>query len=159
LWVGRAAENALLRFDVASLQASSTATATIGLAKAVSSLSVDAGDRLWAIENLGSVQMFAGASTLANSATPTATFTHAFEQLTSVAREPPSDRLFAGQISGAGALGWNQASTRTGTATSDFAITNGNHAYWSMQIAGNRLYAAGSHSETEAGVAIWPNAS
>jgi hypothetical protein len=167
LWAGRASTNdgpaashALLRFDVASLQASSTPSATITTTKATSSLAVDADDRLWAIENLGKVLMFTGASALpAAGATPTATFTHAFEQLTSVVREPTSDRLFGGQISGAGTLGWNQASNRTGTSMSDFVISSGDHAYWALQLAGNRLYAAGKHSSTSGGVAIWPSAS
>jgi len=154
LWVGRAAgELGVLRFDdAASLTSASTPSATLPTTAAATSLAIDGG-LLWA--NLGgTIAMFADATTA-----PAASFVHPFEQIMGNAYDPVSDRLFGGQISGAGVLAWNQAHTKTGPSNDDFVVADGGHAYWTMQIAQNRLYAAGAHSSTESGVAIWPNAS
>ena len=92
-------------------------------------------------------------SKLTDASAPTATFVHSSQQLPSVAFESASDRLFGGQMSGAGTLAWNGASKRTGTVVSDFKVADG--AYSTMQISGDRLYAGGTHGDGTAGVALW----
>lgn len=114
-------------------------------------------DRLFAILAPWEIQTYVGASTFTGTTVPVVTYAHQWQQTPSVAYDPVSDRVFAGQISGAGSLAWNQASMKTGMATHDFQLDDG--AYWWMQIEGDRLYALGrqaasSPSPTQ-GISIW----
>lgn len=118
-----------------------------------------ASDTAWTQSFLQGTQLFTGASTLTSASTSKAKFTHAFQQLPGLAYESTGDRLFLGQISGAGLLAWNAAKTKTGTPANDFATPN--VAVWTMAIAQNRLYGGGS--TTNGGVTnavmVWTNAS
>ena len=169
LYVGRTANPggilvpALLAFDAAhSLTDSSSPAVQIPRPHEATTLRVDANDHLWADEaNLGGqVVRFDGASTLAMDATPKAVFTNPKNNLPAFALEPVSDRLYAGQVTGSGIIGWNQASTKTGTLPPDFTFAAG--SYTSMQIDTDRLYCAGgtsSSSGNAVGVTIWPHIS
>ena len=124
-------------------------------------MNVDGQDDLWIAYNNGESQIdrFAGASTIGSAATASATYTHPNKQLPSFAFEPVSNRLFVGQISGAGMLAWDSATTLSGSPTFDFTLASG--AFWAMAVDPDhdRLYAGGQYADAKYGVAIWPSAS
>lgn len=117
------------------------------------------GDTLWTNSFLQGSQLFTGASTLTSASTAKAKFTHAFQQTPGLAYDPAGDRLFLGQISGAGFLAWNAAATKTGTPANDFATTG--NGVWTATIAQNRLYAGGSltNGGNVNAVMVWTNVS
>jgi hypothetical protein len=102
-------------------------------------------------------QLFTSASTMTSASTAKAKFNHAFQQTPGVAYDATGDRLFLGQISGAGLLAWNAAGTKTGSPTNDFATTGVN--VWDMALAQNRLYAGGSTTNggVQNAVMVWTN--
>lgn len=101
-------------------------------------------------------QLFTGASTMTSSATAKAKFTHAFQQTPGLGYDATGNRLFLGQISGAGLLAWNAAGGKTGTPANDFATTT--VSAWSIAIAQNRMYATGAVSGGDSNaVMIWTN--
>ncbi len=143
----------IFRFDAQDLTSTSTPAVSVARPGVVTTLIAGADDLLFSAERLGNVEMWSPASKLTDASAPTATFVHSSQQLPSVAFESASDRLFGGQMSGAGTLAWNGASKRTGTVVSDFKVADG--AYSTMQISGDRLYAGGTHGDGTAGVALW----
>ncbi len=118
-----------------------------------------ASDTVWTQSFLQGTQLFTGAATLTSSSTAKAKFTHAFQQLPGLAYESTGDRLFLGQISGAGLLTWNTAKTKTGTPANDFATPA--LAVWTMATHPNRLYAGGvmTNGGNTNAVMVWTNAS
>ncbi len=114
-------------------------------------------DLLFTLSFLEGSQLFTGASTLGSSATAKAKFNHAFQQTPGLAYDGTADRLFLGQISGAGLLAWNTASTKTASPANDFATTG--VSVWDMALAQNRLYAGGSttNGSVTNAVMVWTN--
>ncbi|HUJ63747.1 MAG TPA: hypothetical protein VLX92_34845 [Kofleriaceae bacterium] len=154
------ANSTVLAFDDAhALTSSATPTATIARPYPATRMRVDGADNLWLSFSDGEpeIDRFAGASTLGSSATPTTIYTVTNMQVPGFAYEPTSDRLFVGQISGMGVLGWDKAEMETGMPTQDFTLSLG--AYWTMLIDHDRIYGGGQHASGSTGVAIWPNAS
>lgn len=100
-----------------------------------------AGPDLWINAGLGGIHRFAGAAAGAPATSPTAIFDHMWDQLEGYAHHPGSDRLFAGQISGAGIQVYESVSGSSGEATPDFALDE-SCAAWSMEIAASRLVAS-----------------
>lgn len=118
-----------------------------------------ASDTVWTQSFLQGTQLFTGAATLTSSSTAKAKFTHAFQQLPGLAYESGGDRLFLGQISGAGLLAWNGAKTKTATPANDFATPA--LAVWTMATHPNRLYGGGimTNGGNTNAVMVWTNAS
>jgi hypothetical protein len=95
------------------------------------------------------------------SANPTtrAAFKHPFNQLPSLVYVPLAssggDRLFMGQISGAGLLAWNGAGLATGQPMHDFATTNAN--VWALALSNSRLVGGGSFGAgtPSTGIGLW----
>ena len=145
-------DGSLLRFDGArSLTSASAPSMTIAVSKpATRLLGSEAADSLFGVQPLGDANRWSSPATLTSGSAPAATFHHPYGQLAGIALDAPSGRLFLGQTSGAGLLAWNAAATRTGTPPFDLKVHGG--AYWAMQIADHRLYAA---SVASPGVAIW----
>jgi len=162
---------ALLAFDAAdSLGSGATAVAKIPRLPPVdgsvsstpfNSLTVDAGDRLWA--RLGDspsagygdgVALFNGASTLGSTSTAQALFTHPWHQVWGYAFDPVGGRLFASQGSGAGLLVWNDAAHATGARSHDFVLGNAVSSWMSVQDT--RLYGVSAGGGTSNGsIRIW----
>jgi hypothetical protein len=160
---------ALLAFDAADhLGSDATAAAKIAQLPPVAgahsgtpfnSLTVDAGDHLWA--RLGDrssygdgVALFTGASTLSSTSSARAVFTHPWLQMAGYAFDPVAGRLFVSQISGAGLLVWNDALHATGAKSHDFVL--GQEVSWWMGLQGTRLYGVSSGSgPTNASVTVW----
>lgn len=114
-------------------------------------------DALW-VSGFGyGTQMFAGASTLTSMSKAKALFTHAWGQLPAAAYDPTGDRLFLGQISGAGVLAFSSASAATGTPAVGYTLEK-NDAAWSAAIDKDRLYAIGpftSNGGAKESIAVW----
>ncbi len=96
---------------------------------------------------------------LTSASVPSAHFTHAFSQTPGVAWDPAADRLFLGQISGAGMLAWHGATTATGAPPHDYAVPN--VAIWTHALAGGRLFGGGSSGSgaPSPGIAVWETSS
>jgi hypothetical protein len=107
-------------------------------------------DSLWVGHYCGT-EHFSGASAISSSSSATALFTHPWYQLPGVAYDPIGDRLFLGQISGAGLLAYNSASSASGAPSPSFVLSQSSAA-WSMTIAGDRLYASMGSAST---IAVW----
>lgn len=116
-----------------------------------------ASDTLWTTSFMAGSELFADASTLASASNAQALLSHPFQQLPALAYDAGGDRAFAGQISGAGVLVWNDASAASGTPAVSFTLTT-ELAAWSMAVASDRLYAIGSVSSgggNTLGIAVW----
>jgi hypothetical protein len=99
---------------------------------------------------------------LSATTTTRAAFRHPFMQLPSLVYVPAvgalnGNRLFMGQISGAGLLAWNDPGLATGTPTHAFASTPAN--VWALGSTGSRLVGGGSFgaSVPATGVGLWNN--
>jgi hypothetical protein len=162
------AKAALVAFDGAEALGSSTVPAAkiplsqlIATAKDWSSWSPDQlvwdarSDSLWVGNQLGT-EHFSGAHSISSSSTAKALFTHPWHQLPGVAYDPIGDRLLLGQISGAGLLAYDGASSASGTPEPSFVLLPSSPA-WSLSIDGGRLYAMipGGNSSTPATLAVW----
>lgn len=95
---------------------------------------------------------------LSATTTTRATFKHMWLQLPSLLYVPSPggvDRLFMGQISGAGLLAWNGAGLATGQPAHDFATTNAN--VWTLALSTSRLAGGGSFGagSPSAGIGLW----
>jgi hypothetical protein len=113
-------------------------------------------DVLWAISSFNGVFEFPGASTLTSSSAPQALFTHAFQQTPDAVYLPSEQRLFVGQISGAGLLAWNNPLSLNGSPTADFSISAS--SVWHLATIGGRIYGAGlfgTASPRVLGVGVW----
>ena len=163
---GESASALLLAFDGASTLGQSAApSATIpstqflpaGGTEGAELITVDtATNTLWATTFLAGTELFHSASSLTSAANASARLTHNFQQLPAFAYDAAGDRAFAGQISGAGILAWDGASSASTTPPSDFTLA-GNIAAWSMTVAQNRLFATGSlaGAPTTEIIAVW----
>ncbi len=98
---------------------------------------------------------FFPSSALSSASAPSAHFTHPFLQTPGLAYDGGADRLFLGQISGAGLLAFDDASASSGAPSSDFAVPD--VALWAIAIDGGRLYGGGSFgpSPPAAGIGVW----
>ncbi len=100
----------------------------------------DGGVSLWTSAGSGEVIRIDQADRFTGPVQPTATYRHPFQQIFSNAYDPLGDRLYGGQVSGAGLIGWNQASRVAGDAgMHDFAVTTNN--YGKVVVAGSQLFA------------------
>lgn len=95
---------------------------------------------------------------LAASTTATAAFKHMWMQQPSLVHVPAPggvDRLFMGQISGAGLLAWNGPGLATGQPMHDFATPNAN--IWALTLSNTRLIGGGSFGAgtPSVGIGLW----
>jgi hypothetical protein len=95
---------------------------------------------------------------LSATTTTRATFKHMWMQLPSLLYVPSPggvDRLFMGQISGAGLLAWNGASLATSQPMHDFATTSAN--VWALTLSPSRLIGGGSFGSVtpSVGIGLW----
>jgi hypothetical protein len=118
-----------------------------------------ASDTVWTQSFTQGTQLLTGAATMTSATTSKARFTHNFQQVPGLAYDSTSDRLFLGQISGAGLLAWNAAKTKTGTPANDFTTLA--LSVWSMATQPNRLYGGGvmNNGGNTNAVMVWTNAS
>ena len=99
----------------------------------------DAKGNLWVQSTPGEIHLILDAGSLTSTTQPAASFTHPFTQIFGLVYDPTGDRLFGGQVSGAGILVWNAATSRMGDAgTQDFVLSL--DTAQTMQISGDRLY-------------------
>lgn len=98
---------------------------------------------------------FFPSSALSSGSAPSAHFTHPFLQTPGLGYDGAADRLFLGQISGAGLLAFDDASAATGAPPNDFAVSA--TAIWAIAIDGGRLYGGGSFGSAlpAAGIGVW----
>jgi hypothetical protein len=131
------------------------AAADAGVASltAIAEAQVDAAGNLWLLEGFGRVDLIKGGAL----GTPTgnAQFTHPWDQLAAMA--VVGDKLFAGQISGAGIVVWDGAAARTGLqdAGPDWTLDMTVPA-WALAVGGGRLYALAAEAQTH--LAVWTDA-
>jgi hypothetical protein len=99
--------------------------------------------------------LFHDAGSLTGASTPAAHFTHAFQQLPSVALDAATGRLISGQISGAGFLAWEDAMSASGGPAHDHVISS--DAVWDLAMDATRTYGSGSvgGAPGESGIGIW----
>lgn len=97
--------------------------------------------------NMSGTESFSGAGSITSSSNAKAAFSHSWLQLPGAAYDPGGDRLFLGQISGAGVLAWSGAKSATGAPASSFTL-NASTAAWSMSVdaTNDRLYAIGPYT-------------
>jgi len=116
-------------------------------------LHVAGGDNLviTSSEDIGSTRMFPMASTLTTGGMSPARFTHGFQQLRDAVYVPSVDRLFATQVSGAGLIAYDDASSATGDQDLSWALEPGAFV-WSAAFHQGDLYAS---ANTE--LKIWRN--
>jgi hypothetical protein len=116
------------------------------------------GGHLWVANGSpGSALLFAGADTLTSVSSVTAEYTHQWGQISDAAYLPGPDRLLGTQVSGAGLLAYDAATSATGTVEEDwtFSDTSG----WSMALAANSLYVSGLSGGSGPYLRIYRNAS
>jgi hypothetical protein len=118
---------------------------------------VDGNGDFWI--DYGYIRLFLGASTINTGSTSQAQFTHQWgAQIYAMASDTTGNKLIGGQVSSAGAICWNNPSSKTGeTNPEDWtlqAIGTASH----MTIAGNRLYMGSASTFGGSGyVNIWDN--
>jgi len=144
------------RFDDGTTLTSATAPSGSRAWPEIQSLVPAGSDSLLALDRTG-IHLLPDVSRLDALTVPKATFVHESHQVMFAAYESSSDRVYGGQISGAGGLlGWTAASARWGRVESDIRVAEG--GFIAGTIDGNRLYAGGTLSPTWVGVLAWPDA-
>jgi len=104
---------------------------------AIHTASADAAGNLWMLEGFGRVVLVKGGAL--GAATGAAQFTHPWHQMASMT--VAGGKLFAGQISGAGVLVWNDPLTRSGEVSgADWTLSDA-VASWAMTVGADHLYA------------------
>ena len=158
----------LLAFDNAdTMTASAAPAAKVPLANFISPVNATVGsdliqwnaksDTLWVTGYQDGTQLFTGASSITSSSKAKALFTHAYQQLPGFAYDEMGDHAIAGQISGAGVLEWNSASSATNSPAISFTLAQ-TAADWSLAIANDRLYGIGHYGSPET-IAVWKSIS
>ncbi len=123
---------------------------TFGALAGVDKIQLDDIGSLWVLRSPGEVLRVDGVAVAGPDAGHAARFTHPFDQIFGFAFEQTNNRLFAGQVSGAGVLAWNLANTRAGDAgTPSFVLSSDSVA--TMEIGANRLFA----SFFQQGIKVW----
>ena len=113
-------------------------------------------DSLWVGNQIG-IEHFSDARALSSASSARALFSHPWHQLPGVAYDARGDRLFLGQISGAGLLAYDGASRASGTPEHSFVLAPSSPA-WALAIDRNRLYAIIPGSAMDPTVlAVWKN--
>jgi hypothetical protein len=114
---------------------------SLGATAQVNKVQLDGVGALWIERAPGEVLRLDNAATVEADAGFDARYTHPFDQIFGFAFEQTNNRLFAGQVSGAGLLAWNMANTRTGDAgTHSFVLSTDSVA--TLEIGQNRLFAS-----------------
>jgi hypothetical protein len=100
------------------------------------------GGHLWVTNGSpGSVLLFENASTLTSASSDTAEYTHQWGQISDAAYLPGQDRLLGTQVSGAGLLAYDTATSATGTVEEDWTFSTSSG--WSMALEAGSLYVTG----------------
>jgi hypothetical protein len=169
LFVGTAqSAGVLLAFDNAnSLAANAAPAAKVPLANFILPVNAVVGtdliqwnsktDTLWVSGSSNGTELFTGAASITSSSKAKADFTHQFQQLPAFVYDEMGDHAIAGQISGAGVLEWNSASSASGSPAVSFTLDKG-AADWSLSIEKDRLYGIGHYSSPEV-IAVWKSIS
>jgi hypothetical protein len=100
----------------------------------------DPAGNLWLLEATGRIVLVKGGAL--GTATGAAQFTHPWGQVESMT--VAGDKLFAGQISGAGVLVWNDPLARSGAVSGADWTLSRDVASWAMTAGADRLYALAS---------------
>jgi len=123
---------------------------TFGSLAGVDKVQLDDIGSLWILRSPGEVLRIDNVATATAGAGFDARYTHPFDQIFGFAFEQTNNRLFAGQVSGAGILAWSQANAKTGDAgTHTFQLSADPVA--TMDIGANRLFASFFQKE----VKVW----
>jgi hypothetical protein len=107
---------------------------------AIDTVYADPAGNLWLLEDAGRVVLVKGGAL--GTATGAAQFTHPWGQLESLT--VAGGTLFAGQVSGAGVLVWNDPLARSGVVSGADWTLSRDVASWAMTAGGDRLYAFSS---------------
>jgi hypothetical protein len=120
---------------------------------------IDSMDRLWICDG-GTIRLFLNASTLTSVSSSQAQFTHPFFQIYTMGVDIVGDKLIGGQISGAGAIVWDNPASMSGEGNiSDWTLTE-NGGPRRMVISDDRLYVASIAAMDDwSYVNIWNNIS
>jgi len=120
---------------------------------------VDGNGQLWV--GYGYVRLFLNASSLTSSSTSQAQFTHQWgPQIFAMASDTTGNKLIGGQVSGAGAIVWNNPASKTGETNADDWTLKAFGTASFMTISGNRLYMGSATTLGGSGyVNIWNNIS
>lgn len=132
----------------------SAADAGVSRLGAIHQALVDAAGNLWLLEGFGRVDLIRGGAL--GTPTGTAQFVHPWDQLAAIT--VIGDRLFAGQISGAGLVVWDGAAARSGLQDGGPDWQLADVAAWALVTGGDRLYALDA-SPPATHLAVWDDAS